>query len=72
MEKFIAQLGEETFGEFYEAISGEVLDGELIKKASDVDLETLKKRGAQEKVPLEECWGGRWEGTRGSEVGRRE
>ena len=33
MENFINQLSEETFGEFFDAISGEGLDSELIKKA---------------------------------------
>ncbi len=57
VEKFINELCDETFGEFYDAISGEGLDGELmIKKAREADVETLKKHGVCEKVPLEECW----------------
>ncbi len=47
---------EETLGEFHDAISGEVLDGELIKKARDSEMETFKKHDAYEKAPLEECW----------------
>ncbi len=57
VEKFINQLSEETFGEFYDAISGEVLDGELIQKAREAEMETFKKHGVCEKPPLEECWG---------------
>ena len=55
MEKFINQLCDETFGELHDAISGEVLDGELIKKAREAEMETFKKRGVYEKAPLEEC-----------------
>ena len=35
VEKFINQVCVETFGEFYDAIFGEVLDGELIEKARE-------------------------------------
>ena len=56
VEKFINQLCEETFGEFYDAISGEVLDEELIKKAREAEMQTFRKHGVYEKVPLEECW----------------
>ena len=66
VEKFVNQLCEETFGEFYDAISGEVLDVELIKKAREAEMETLKKHGMYEEVPLQECWR---EGFCGSEVG---
>ncbi len=47
------------------------MGGELIKKAREVEMETFKKHGVYEKVPLEECWrvtgkapvGVRWVGT---------
>ncbi len=38
VEKFIDQLREETFGEVYDAISGEVLDSELIEKAREAEM----------------------------------
>ncbi len=56
VEKFIDQLREETFDEFYDAISREVLDSELIKKTREAELESFKKYGVCQKVPLEECW----------------
>jgi hypothetical protein len=56
VEKFIDQLCEETFGEFYDAISGEALDSELIEKAREAEKETLKKHEVCEMVPLEDCW----------------
>jgi hypothetical protein len=56
VEKFIDQLCEETFGDVYDAISGEVLGGELINKAREVEMQMFKKHGAYGKVPLEECW----------------
>ncbi len=46
----------ETFGEFYDAISGEVLDSELIEKAREAEMETFGKREVYEKAPLEDCW----------------
>ncbi len=52
MEKFINQLHKETFDEFYDVIPGEALYGELIKKARELEMETLKKHGVNEKVPL--------------------
>ncbi len=56
MEKFINQLCHETFGEFRDAMWGEALDGDLIKKAREAETETFKKHGVFEKVPLEEHW----------------
>ncbi len=56
VEKLINQLCEETVGESYDAISGEVSDGELIKNAREVEMETFKKPGVYEKAPLEEGW----------------
>ncbi len=56
VEKFIKLLSQETFGEFYDAISREVLDSELIKKAKEAEMETFRKHEAYEKVPLEDCW----------------
>ncbi len=56
VEKRISQLSEETFGEFYDTISGEVLESKLIKKAREAEMEPFKKREVYEKVPLEECW----------------
>ncbi len=54
MEKIINQLGAETFGEFWDAISGEVLDGELFEKAEEAEMETFKMHEVCEKVLLEE------------------
>ncbi len=34
----------------------EGLDGELIKKAREAEMETFQQHGVYEKVPLEECW----------------
>ena len=56
VEKFSNQLREETFGGLYDAISGEVLDSELIKKAREAEMETFRKHEVYEKAPLEECW----------------
>ncbi len=56
VENLTNQLREESMGEFYDAISGEVLDGELSKKAREAEMETFKKLEVYEKVPLEECW----------------
>ncbi len=54
VEKFINQLCEETFGEYYDAMTGEVLGGELIE-AREVEVEPFKRHGQYEKVPLEVC-----------------
>ncbi len=56
VEKLISQLCEGTFGEFYDAVSGEVLGSELIKKAREAGMETFRKHEVCEKVPLEEFW----------------
>ncbi len=58
VEEFINQSSEETFGESYDAIFGEVLDSELIKKAREAEMETFRKHEVYEKVPLEERWSG--------------
>ncbi len=42
VEKFVNQLSEETFGEFYHAISGEVLDTDLIKKPREAEVDTFR------------------------------
>ncbi len=47
VDKFINQLFEETFGEFYDAISGEVLDAQLCKKAREAEMQTFKKHGTE-------------------------
>ncbi len=56
VEKFIHRLSEETFGQFYDAISGEVLGSELIKKAREAEMGTFRMHEVYEKAPLEECW----------------
>ncbi len=43
------QMCEETFGEFSDAISGEVLDGEVTKRAREVEMDTFKKHEAYER-----------------------
>ncbi len=40
----------------YDAISGEVLEGELIAEARTVEVETFRKHEAYEKAPTQECW----------------
>ena len=55
--KFINQLCEETSGELYDAIFGQVLDGELVKEAREAQTETINNREVYEKVQLE---GPRW------------
>ncbi len=40
---------------YYDVISGEELDGELIREAKKVEMETFKKHGVYEKVPRQEC-----------------
>ena len=40
----------------YDAISGEAINKELVDAARKVEMETLKKHGVYEKVPIEECW----------------
>ncbi len=40
----------------YDAISGEVMVKELAEMVRKVEMETFKKRGVCEKVPIEECW----------------
>ncbi len=69
VKKFINQLGEETFGEFYDAIFGEVLDSELSEKVKEAEVETFRKHEAHEKAPLEECWKVTGRAPVGSEVG---
>ncbi len=44
------------FGKFSDAMSGEALDGEVITKAREVEMDTYKKHEVCEKVSLEECW----------------
>ncbi len=41
---------------YYDAISGEVMIKELVDAARQVEMETFKKHGVYEKVPIEECW----------------
>ncbi len=71
VEKFINHLCEETSGEFYDAISGEALDGELTKEARKIQMETFKKRGCTRRFRCRIA-GGSLGRPRGSEAGRRE
>ncbi len=41
---------------YYDAISGELMDKDLVKEARKVEMETSKKRGVCEKAPAEESW----------------
>ncbi len=41
---------------YYDAIPGEVMIEELVDAARNVEVETSKRHGAYEKVPIEECW----------------
>jgi hypothetical protein len=41
---------------YHDAISGELMIKELVGAASKVEMETYKKNGVYEIVPLEECW----------------
>ncbi len=47
---------EETFGEFYDVVSGDVLDGGFIKMAREAEMETFGEGKVYKNVPLEECW----------------
>ncbi len=41
----------------YDAISGEVMIKELVAEAArKIEMETVKKHGVCERVPMEECW----------------
>ncbi len=52
----VANILEQLLEIVYDASSGEVLDGELTKIPRNVEMETFKKHGLYQKVPLEECW----------------
>ena len=39
---------------YYDAISGELMIRELVEAARKVEMETFKKHGVYEKVPIEE------------------
>ncbi len=54
VEKLVNQLREEALGEFCDAISGEVLDGELTQQAWQAEMQTFKKHEVREKVPSDE------------------
>ncbi len=41
---------------YHDAISGELMIKELVEAARKVEMETFKKHGVYEKVPIEECW----------------
>ena len=41
---------------YYDASSGELMIKELVEAARKVEMETYKKHGVYEKVPIEECW----------------
>ena len=41
---------------YYDAISGEHMIKELVEAARKVEMETFRKHGVYEKVPIEECW----------------
>ncbi len=41
---------------YFDAISGELMIKELVEAARNVEMETSKKHGVYEKVPIEECW----------------
>ena len=47
---------EEHEGEFYDAISGEVLNEDLVMEGRKVEMETFKKHGVYEQRPVRECW----------------
>ncbi len=53
MLSVLEKLGDTT----YDASSGEALDDELIKIARRIEMETFKKHGVYEKIPLEESRG---------------
>ena len=52
----VDELHQDQGEEYYDAISGEAMDSELIKKAREIEMETYKKHGVYEKVTIEECW----------------
>ena len=41
---------------YYDAISGEPMIKELVEAARKIEMETFRKHGVYEKVPIEECW----------------
>ncbi len=41
---------------YYDALRGEVMIKELVEAVRKVEMETFKKHGVCEKVPIEECW----------------
>ncbi len=41
---------------YYDAIPGDLMIKELVVAARKVEMETFKKHGVYEKVPIEECW----------------
>ena len=41
---------------YYDEISGELMIKGLVEAARKVEMETFRKHGVYEKVPIEECW----------------
>ncbi len=48
--------GEYEEESYHDAISGEAMIKELVDAARKVEMETFRKHGVYEKMPLEECW----------------
>ena len=55
--EFIKSTWKEYEDELYhDAISGKLMDEDMIREARKVEMETFKKRAVYEKVEVQECW----------------
>ena len=55
--EFINSTWKEYEEEMYcDAISGELMIKELAEEGREVELETFRKHGVYERVPIEKCW----------------
>ena len=46
---------EQNEDQYYDAISGEPFVTELVEEARKLEMDTFRKHGVYEKVPIEEC-----------------
>ncbi len=67
--EFINGADREAEEMYYDAISGERLESELIKEARKVEMELLKNKWVYEKVPMDEWWKNTVEGPVGVKWG---
>ncbi len=57
---------------YCDAISNEEMVEELVDAARKVEMETFKRHGVYEKMPIEECWKSIGKGPGGGQMGRHE